>query len=486
MRLDIRLKKSIKGFLSKKSGKKKKVILEGVSLRGCLLRDKISSQTDIVEITIPYNNIEINLYAKKIRENKDGTALEFIITERATFLKLWDFIYSNLYPAYWEICPHCSSPLENDIVCSNCRFSLEIFNPDYVYKHFKQTFMYRIKHLMDQLKIDDLINLYTNFNKSILSKKLYNVDIEFVGTCEEMLKVFSLIRKVAPLNISVLILGESGTGKELVAKAIHERSLRKDKPFIIVNCAAIPETLLEAELFGYEKGAFTGATTSKKGKVELANGGTLFLDEIGELPLSLQAKLLRFLEDGTVERIGSEKTKKVDVRIIAATNRDLEIEIKKKNFREDLYYRLSVFTIKLPPLRERGNDKIILANYFLKKFSKEYGITSKQFSESAKKAIIEYHWPGNVRELINKIRQSLVLSEDKEITPKDLGLDTALNLNPTKPVLQKKYRKKLIDENQLIETLQKYDFNISKTAKALNISRPTVYNLIKKYNIPVN
>jgi len=493
MRLDIRLKKPVKAFIFlKESKKKKKTILEGLSLRGALLKlpkDEIFSKKDIkdfIEILIPYQSIELKIFAKKIREYKDGIALEFLITERETFLKLWKFICDNLYPVSWEVCPYCNSPLTNNKICPNCKFSLEIFNPEYVFNHFKQTFLYRVKHLINHIEINDLINLYINLNKSILPKGTYSEDIEFVGTCKEILKVFSLIRKVAPLNIPVLILGESGTGKELVARAIHERSLRKDKPFIIINCAAIPETLLEAEFFGYEKGAFTGAHTSKRGKVELADGGTLFLDEIGELPLSLQAKILRFLEDGTVERIGSEKPKKVDVRVIAATNRDLETEVKNGNFREDLYYRLSGFIIKLPPLRERGNDKIILANYFLKKFSKDYGMASKQFSEEAKKAIMEYHWPGNVRELINKIRQALVLSEKEEITPKDLGLDPVLNLKPSKMTSQKSGRKNLIDKNLLLETLQKYNFNISKTAKALNVSRPTIYNLIKRYNIFLN
>ncbi|MBO8144411.1 MAG: sigma-54-dependent Fis family transcriptional regulator [Thermodesulfobacterium sp.] len=486
MRLDIRLKNPIKAFIPlKESGKKKKIILEGLSLRGALLKlpkDENFSKKDIVEILIPYQGIELKILAKKIRKSKDGIALEFLIIERETLLKLWKFICNNLYPVSWEVCPYCNSPINHNKICPNCKFSLEIFNPEYVFNHFKRTFLYRVKYLINQVKIDDLINLYLNLNKLLLPKKYYNENIEFVGTCKEMLKVFSLIRKVAPLNIPVLILGKSGTGKELVAQAIYEKSLRKDKPFIVINCAAIPETLLEAELFGYEKGAFTGAHTSKKGKVELANGGVLFLDEIGELPLSLQAKILRFLEDGTVERIGSEKSKKVDVRVIAATNRDLEEEVKNGNFRADLYYRLSVFTIKLPPLKERGNDKIILANYFLKKFGKEYGITSKQFSEDAKKAIMEYHWPGNVRELINKIRRALVLSENEKISPKDLGLD--ITLNPEfMETNTKKYKKIFIDRSKLLETLERCSFNISKTAKILNISRPTVYNLIKKYKI---
>ncbi len=486
MRLDIRLKKPVNAIISSEEFEKKRVILEGLSLSGCFLKNKIPSKKDIIEILIPYKDTELRIPAKKIREDDKGTALEFLITEKEIFLKLWKFICSNLYSTSWETCPYCNSLLDNDVVCPNCHFSLEIFNSEYVFNHFKQTFLYRLKNLSNQIKIDDLIEFYINFNKSLLSKGNYDENVEFVGTCEKMLKIFSLIRKVAPLDIPVLILGESGTGKELVAKAIYEKSSRKGRPFIVINCASIPENLLEAELFGYEKGAFTGAYNVKNGKVELANGGILFLDEIGELPLSLQAKILRFLEDGIVERIGSEKSKKVDVRVIAATNRDLENEVKKGNFRADLYYRLSVFTIELPSLKDRGNDKIVLANYFLKRFAKEYNINFKQFSEDAKKAIMEYDWPGNVRELINKIRRALVLSESTEITSKDLGIDEL-----TEPMINfsqenKKYRRRsYIDKNKLIKTLENYNFNISKTAKALNVSRPTIYNLIKYYEINI-
>ena len=488
MRLDVRLKKPIKAYILTEEIERKKVILEGLSLSGCVLKGNISLKKNIIEILIPYKGTELRIPAKKIRKDKEGFAIKFLITEKETLLKLWEFIHSNLYPISWKTCPYCNSPLDNHTICPSCHFSLEIFTPEYLFNHFKQTFLYRIKNLLSEVKIENLIQLYINFNKFILSQENYIEDIEFVGTCEKMLEVFSLIRKVAPLDIPVLILGESGTGKELVAKAIYERSFRNGEPFIVINCAAIPETLLEAELFGYEKGAFTGAYTSKKGKVELAHKGILFLDEIGELPLSLQAKILRFLETGIIEPIGSEKPKKVDVRIIAATNRDLEEEVKNGNFRADLYYRLSVFTIKLPPLRDRGNDKIVLANYFLKKFIKEYNVPFKELSEDAKKAIMNYDWPGNVRELINRIRRALVLSENKEITPEDLGLSNKLESLTDFPQVDKKKthkRKKIIDRSKLLETLKNYNFNITKTAKALKVSRPTIYNLIRYYKIDI-
>jgi len=295
-----------------------------------------------------------------------------------------------------------------------------------------------------------------------------------------MLKVFSLIREVAPTDIPVLILGESGTGKELTAKAIHERSQRHNKPFVVINCAAIPEALLEAELFGYERGAFTGAYTARKGKVEQAHGGTLFLDEIGDLSVGLQAKILRFLEDGTVERIGSRKPRRTNVRIIAATNRDLEEEVKRGGFRQDLFFRLNAFTIQLPPLRERGKDKVVLANYFLKKLCKENGAEQKHFSEEALAAIGSYRWPGNVREMINKIRRALVVSKGNALTPDDLSLESPAG-EPS-PSGIKALREKIEREN-LLKALEKTGYNISRTAKLLGISRPTVYNLMRRYGI---
>jgi transcriptional regulator with GAF, ATPase, and Fis domain len=237
-----------------------------------------------------------------------------------------------------------------------------------------------------------------------------------------MKEIFSKIRKVAPTDIPVLILGESGTGKELTALAIHERSTRNNNAFVPINCAAIPESLLEAELFGYERGAFTGAYTSKKGKFEDADGGTLFLDEIGELSPNLQAKLLRFLENQIVERIGATKGRKVNVRVIAATNCNIEFAIENGQFRKDLYYRLSAFPINLPPVRERGGDKEVLAKYFLKRFSREMGLP-KEFTEDAITSIRNYGWPGNVREIINKVRKAIIMANDKLISPQDLDLN---------------------------------------------------------------
>ena len=233
---------------------------------------------------------------------------------------------------------------------------------------------------------------------------------EIVGSSKKMQEVFKIVGKVAKSSITVLITGESGTGKEVIARAIHNYSERKNKPFVAVNCAELPPNLLEAELFGYEKGAFTGATATKKGLFEQADGGTIFLDEIGELPVELQAKLLRVLQEKEVRPVGSTKAKKVDVRVIAATNRDLEEEVKKGNFREDLYFRLNVVKIELPPLMERKEDVLPLAYHFIKKFSNEFKLPPKELSERAVKFLLSYDFPGNVRELENMILRAMVLS----------------------------------------------------------------------------
>src|SRR3990172_7708074 len=245
---------------------------------------------------------------------------------------------------------------------------------------------------------------------------------EMIGTSEGIRRVFEAIRKVATTDVPVLVIGESGTGKELTAKAIHERSLRKSGPFVTINCGAIPETLLESELFGHERGAFTGAVQQKKGKVEYAHGGTLFLDEVGELPIALQVKLLRFLQDKTLERVGGRQQIQVDARIIAATNMDLKEAIAQGKFREDLYYRLGVVAIDIPPLRDRGEDVLLIALVFLKRVTEHMRKRILGFTKEAIRGIQAYAWPGNVRELSNKIRRAVVMAEGPYIAPEDLDL----------------------------------------------------------------
>ncbi len=252
-------------------------------------------------------------------------------------------------------------------------------------------------------------------------------DIGIIGHCPPMQDLFGKIRKVAPTDSNVLIQGESGTGKELVARALHNLSHRAKAPMISVNCAAIPETLIESELFGHEKGAFTGASAGRAGLVEAADGGTLFLDEIGELPLEAQARLLRVLQEGEIRRVGSVQSQKVDVRLIAATHRDLKTLAKTGQFREDLYYRLHVIALKLPPLRERGNDVLEIARAFLARQCQRMGNDSMHFSRDAEQAIRHYSWPGNVRELENAIERAAILSESAEIDATLLGIDIELD-----------------------------------------------------------
>lgn len=302
---------------------------------------------------------------------------------------------------------------------------------------------------------------------------------DIIGSDDKMQAIFATVRKVATTEVPVLVTGESGTGKELIASAIHSNSLRNKNPFIPINCGAIPENLLESELFGHEKGAFTGAHIQRSGKIELANGGTLFLDEIGELPLQLQVKILRFLQDFKIERVGGRETLDMDVRIIAATNKDLKKMIAEGRFREDLYYRLAVIELSLPPLRERGEDIVLLARAFVQKFSPE-GSKTKAFSEDAVNALYAYNWPGNVRELENKIRRAITLAEGPVITASDIGLDApeapadSLDLRLAREEVEKKIIKKAI---------LKHNYNISKAADDLGLTRPTLHHLVKKYNI---
>lgn len=307
-----------------------------------------------------------------------------------------------------------------------------------------------------------------------------------VGDCEEMSKVFATIRKVAPSDVPVLIIGESGTGKELVAQAIHRLSMRKDGTFVPINCGAIPENLLEAELFGFEKGAFTGAYSRVQGKVEYANRGTLFLDEIGELPGTLQVKLLRFLQEKVIQRVGGREDINVDSRIIAATNIDILKAIQQGTFREDLYYRIGVITIKLPALRERRGDILLLANLFLRRACEELRKKIKGFSPDAVNILQNYEWPGNVRELENKIQRAVIMSDSAMIEPDDLGFvstpseTSGISLNGKLTLKQARER---LEREMIQQTIQINAGNIAKAADELGISRPTLYDLIRKHNI---
>ncbi|QZD95136.1 PEP-CTERM-box response regulator transcription factor [Qipengyuania gelatinilytica] len=302
-----------------------------------------------------------------------------------------------------------------------------------------------------------------------------------ITAAPEMAKVARTIERVAPTNVSVMLLGASGTGKELLAKGVHEASDRRNGAFIAINCAAIPENLLESELFGHEKGAFTGAVKTTEGKIEMADGGTLFLDEVGDIPLPLQVKLLRFLQERVIERIGGRKPISVDTRIVCATHQDLEGMIGEGKFREDLFYRLAEVVVKIPTLAERPGDSVLLAKHFLARFAKEMNPQVKGFAPDGLAAIDAWHWPGNVRELENRVKRAVIMADGKLVGAEDLDLgdgseeeEMALNL---------KQAREAADRRMIRQAMARSQGNISMTAKLLGISRPTLYDLLKQYDL---
>ncbi len=302
-----------------------------------------------------------------------------------------------------------------------------------------------------------------------------------VASSPEMLKVCRTVEKIAPVEVTSLLLGESGTGKEVIAKAIHQISPRADNNFVAINCAAIPENLLESELFGYEKGAFTGAAKRTIGKIEHASNGTLFLDEIGDLPMSLQAKLLRFLQERVIERLGGRDEIPIDVRVVCATNQNLEELIKSGGFREDLYYRVSEVVINLPPLRERKGDAVVIAKNFLNRFAAQYGRKIKGFSPDGIAAIEGYSWPGNVRELENKLKRSVVMADGEFVTAEDLELDADESLVQM-PFNLRQVRDEA-ERGCIVNALAYTDGNISQAAELLGVTRPTLYTMLNKYGL---
>jgi transcriptional regulator with GAF, ATPase, and Fis domain len=297
-----------------------------------------------------------------------------------------------------------------------------------------------------------------------------------IGSCDAMLEVFKKVEKVATTDISVLITGETGTGKELIAKEAHERSARSRGPFVTINCGAIPENLLESELFGHVKGAFTGAVANKRGKFHTADGGTLFLDEIGELPMSLQVKLLRALQEKIVMRVGGTRPEPVDIRVLAATNKDLEHEIRSGGFREDLYYRLNVVNIHLPPLRDRGDDILVIAKYLLSKYAEEFGARVRGFSPNATIAIRKHDWPGNIRQLENHIKKAVVLGDKALISPEDLDL-TPETLPPIVALAQAKDN---FQRQYINEVLALNNGNRTKTARDLGVDPRTIFRHLER------
>ncbi len=359
---------------------------------------------------------------------------------------------------------------------------------DYITKPFEvEDIKIKVKNLLRYIDAEKKVSyFFEEFKKG----HEFN---DIIGESPSLKEAILLAQKVAHTSTPVLLMGESGTGKELFARAIHLSSPRSRGPFIALNCASIPDTLLESELFGYEKGAFTGAYEKRKGKLEIASGGTLFLDEIGEMPYPLQAKLLRVLEEKQFYPLGSTKPIKVDFRLITATNKDLELTVKEGNFREDLFYRINVFTIKLPPLRNRGNDIINLAQFFIKKFSRELGKKPPVITDEVKEIFLKYPWKGNVRELQNVIERACIVADDKislsHLPPEfvEAGIISENDYKqlekfslPPEGINLDELEKKLITE-----ALQKSNYNVSKAARLLGLSRPTLRYRIEKYRIPL-
>ncbi len=341
--------------------------------------------------------------------------------------------------------------------------------------------------IKNAIKNYDLTKELENLKENV--KQNYSFD-NIISADGKMQDVFSLVTKVLNNDITVLIYGESGTGKELIARAVHYNGKRKDKPFIVVNCASIPRELLESELFGHEKGSFTGAHQRKLGKFELANGGTLFLDEVGELEMLLQAKLLRVIQEKEFERVGGTELIKTDVRIISATNRDLKQAVENKEFREDLFYRLNSFPIFIPPLRLRKGDILVLAQHFLENFNKKLGKNIKGFSKKAYKLIYDYNWPGNIREMENTIERCIIISEKDTIDVDDMPP----HIRASEPSMTTDYNVALFSDDNIIpfeklkeesirHALKVTNGNIVEAAKKLQLGRATIYRLMDKYKI---
>ncbi len=301
-----------------------------------------------------------------------------------------------------------------------------------------------------------------------------------IASSPEMVKVCRMVEKVAPTDATTLILGESGTGKELFARALHDLSSRSEERFVAINCAAIPETLLESELFGYEKGAFTGAAKLTKGKIECAHGGTLFLDEIGDLPGSLQAKLLRFLQERVIERVGGREEIPIDVRVVCATHQNLDSLIEESEFRQDLYFRISEIRLEIPPLREREGDVVTIGRALLQRQALQQGCSLRGFSDDAIVAMDAYEWPGNVRELENRIKRAVIMAEGAQVTAEDLELPVPEGQAPLRTLRQVREE---AERKALQQALMLADGNMSRAAEALGITRPTLYSLLEKYQM---
>ena len=323
-----------------------------------------------------------------------------------------------------------------------------------------------------------LLNQLKTTNRNLRAQLRRTSQGDIIGSCPSMKQVFRMIRKIAPTDISALVLGETGTGKELVAKEIHRLSPRSNQPFVSINCGAIPENLLESELFGHKKGAFTGAVSDKIGKFESANGGTLFLDEIGEMPMNLQVKLLRVLQERVIERVGDLTPRPVDLRVVAATNKDLDGEIRDGRFREDLFYRLNEITLDLPPLRDRGDDIHQLAKFFLNHFAEQYSTKAKGFTNGAVVAMRNYYWPGNVRQMENRIKKAVIMSDRALLNTDDVGIQSNLKRD-IQPLADAEEQFKI---GYIKDALELNNWNKAQTARDLGVDPRTIFRYIEKFS----
>jgi two-component system NtrC family response regulator len=333
-----------------------------------------------------------------------------------------------------------------------------------------------------QILVSRAINLFNlEMENRHLAEVAPSMD-KIIGQSEGLLAASRKAERISQTDISTLLLGESGTGKEVFARSIHEHSLRKDKAFVAINCASIPENLLESELFGYEKGAFTGANKTTPGKIESAQNGTLFLDEIGDMPIGLQAKMLRFLQERVIERVGGRSEIPINIRVICATHRDIPTMVADQTFREDLFYRVGEISIIIPPLRERDNDVVLLAKTFLAQYNNEFKTKLKGFSDSAIKAMKQHKWPGNIRELQNKLKSAVIMAEGSLIQAEDLGL-LLRDDGPIIDILNLREVRENAESRAIRNAFLVAEHNMSKTAELLGVTRPTLYSLIEKYHL---
>jgi DNA-binding NtrC family response regulator len=413
---------------------------------------KINMPLVTLRFPLPDNSRSLEVMSLVVRTTDKGLGVKFLDLDPDQRYALWQSLIP-LWSGLLKKCSYCGKSLEisrKAALCPWCKSPL-----DFSEERF-------IERLVEQ-----------------------SPPREMIGACPAMLQIFHLIRKVAVSDFPVLITGASGTGKDMVAQAIHQRSTRAKGPFVVVNCAAIPRELLESELYGYERGTFTGACRTVVGKVELAHRGTLFLDEVGELPLYMQVKLLRFLQEFTFERLGSQRSKGVDVRVISATNANFPKMIAAGRFREDLYYRLDVINMELPDLKNRGDDVLILANVFLRRYAMETSKQLKGFSREAELEMLHYHWPGNIRELINYVRRAVVMAESPWISPNELGLSQpgANARSENGRNLGLKEAKAHFEAHLVAQTLANCRGNVQLAAQALKTSRSIIYHLISKHGL---